>query len=114
MRWCKRYVRTVTLSSTKGIPRLLQNIAVSKHDVRYHKLIAPLIKCEVLIMNNFLISPMTREEQQEILEIVEDRYDRKSCIITSHLPVKAWHGVMQDPTLANSITVRLVNNALQT
>ena len=93
------------------IPRLLQDIAVSRHDGRYNKLIAPLVKCEVLILDDFLISPMTREEQRELLEIVEDRYDRKACVITSQLPVKAWHDGMEDPTLADAILDRLVHNA---
>ena len=93
------------------IPRLLQDIAVSRHDGRYSKIIAPIVKCEVLILDDFLISPMTREEQRELLEIVEDRYDRKACVITSQLPVKAWHDGMQDPTLADAILDRLVHNA---
>lgn len=93
------------------IPRLLQEIAVSRHDGRYSKLIAPIVKCEVLILDDFLISPMDREEQRELLEIVEDRYDRKACVITSQLPVKAWHDGMQDPTLADAILDRLVHNA---
>lgn len=93
------------------IPRLLQDIAVSRHDGRYSKLMAPLVKCEVLILDDFLISPMNREEQRELLEIVEDRYDRKACVITSQLPVKAWHDGMQDPTLADAILDRLVHNA---
>ena len=93
------------------IPRLLQDIAVSRHDGRYSKIITPIVKCEVLILDDFLISPMTREEQRELLEIVEDRYDRKACVITSQLPVKAWHDGMQDPTLADAILDRLVHNA---
>lgn len=93
------------------IPRLLQDIAVSRHDGRYSKIIAPIVKCEVLILDDFLISPMTREEQRELLEIVEDRYDRKASVITSQLPVKAWHDGMQDPILADAILDRPVHNA---
>lgn len=61
---------------------------MSKHDGSKHKLVAPLVKCEVLIMDDFLISHRTREEQQDVLEIVEDRHERKLCVITSQLPVK--------------------------
>ena len=93
------------------VPRLLQEIAVSRLDGRYAKLIAPITKCEVLILDDLLISPLTREEQRELLEIVEERYDRKATIITSQLPVKAWHDAMQDPTLADAILDRLVHNA---
>ena len=93
------------------VPRLLQEIAVSRHDGRYNKLIAPIIKCEVLILDDLLISPLTREEQRELLEIVEERYDRKATVATSQLPIKAWHDAMQDPTLADAILDRLVHNA---
>lgn len=93
------------------VPRLLQEIAVSRLDGRYAKLIAPITKCEVLILDDLLISPLTKEEQRELLEIVEERYDRKATIVTSQLPVKAWHDAMQDPTLADAILDRLVHNA---
>ena len=93
------------------VPRLLQEIAVSRLDGRYAKHIAPITKCEVLILDDLLISPLTREEQRELLEIVEERYDRKATIVTSQLPVKAWHDAMQDPTLADAILDRLVHNA---
>lgn len=93
------------------VPRLLHDIAVSRHDGRYHKLMAPIIKCEVLILDDLLISPLTRDEQRELLEIVEERYERRATVVTSQLPVKAWHDAMQDPTLADAILDRLVHNA---
>jgi DNA replication protein DnaC len=93
------------------VPRILQEIAVSRLDGRYNKIIAPINKCEVLILDDLLISPMSRDEQRELLEIVEERYDRKATVITSQLPVKAWHDAMQDPTLADAILDRLVHNA---
>ena len=93
------------------VPRLLQDIGVSRHDGRYNKLMNQVVKCEVLILDDLLISPLSREEQKELLEIVEERYDRKATIVTSQLPVKAWHDAMQDPTLADAILDRLVHNA---
>jgi DNA replication protein DnaC len=93
------------------VPRLLQEIEVSRLDGRYNKLIAPINKCEVLILDDLLISPVSRDEQRELLEIVEERYERKATVITSQLPVKAWHDAMQDPTLADAILDRLVHNA---
>ena len=93
------------------VPRLLHDIAVSRLDGRYNKIIAPIGKCEVLILDDLLISPLIRNEQRELLEIVEERYDRKATIVTSQLPVKAWHNAMEDPTLADAILDRLVHNA---
>ena len=93
------------------LPRLLQDISVARHDGRYHKLMNQVVKCEVLVLDDLLISPLSRDEQKELLEIVEDRYDRKATVITSQLPIKAWHDSMQDPTLADAILDRLVHNA---
>ena len=93
------------------LPRLLQDISVARHDGRYHKLMNQIVKCEVLVLDDLLISPLSREEQKELLEIVEDRYDRKATVVTSQLPIKAWHDSMQDPTLADAILDRLVHNA---
>ena len=93
------------------VPRFLHDIAVSRLDGRYNKIIAPIGKCEVLILDDLLISPLTRNEQRELLEIVEERYDRKATIVTSQLPIKAWHNAMEDPTLADAILDRLVHNA---
>jgi DNA replication protein DnaC len=93
------------------VPRLLHDIVISRLDGRYNKIIAPIGKCEVLILDDLLISPLTRNEQRELLEIVEERYDRKATVITSQLPVKAWHNAMEDPTLADAILDRLVHNA---
>ncbi|TWJ32503.1 IstB-like ATP binding protein [Geobacter argillaceus] len=52
------------------LPKLLREIAVSRHDGRYHKLMAPVVKCEVLILDDLLISPISREDQRELLEVV--------------------------------------------
>jgi DNA replication protein DnaC len=93
------------------VSRLLQDISVARHDGRYHKLMNQVVKCEVLVLDDLLISPLSREEQKELLEIVEDRYDRKATIVTSQLAVKSWHAAMQDPTLADAILDRLVHNA---
>ena len=93
------------------LPRLLNELAVARHDGRYSKLMAPLIKCEVLVLDDLLIAPISRNDQRELLEIVEERYDRKATIVTSQLPVKAWHDSMEDPTLADAILDRLVHNA---
>lgn len=69
---------------------------------RYQRFpMATLVKCEVLILDDLLM----------LLEIIQERYDRKSTIITSQLPVKSWHDAMQDPTLADAILDRLVHNA---
>lgn len=93
------------------LPKLLQDMALAKLDGRYPKLMATLIKCEVLILDDLLITPLTRDDQKELLEVIEERYDRKATIVTSQLPVKTWHDAMQDKTVADAILDRLVHNA---
>ena len=92
------------------LPRLLQDICVARHDGRYQKLMAQVTKCEVLVLDDLLISSLSQDDQRELLEIIEERYDRKSTIVTSQLPIKAWHDAMRDPTLADAILDRLVHN----
>lgn len=93
------------------LPKLLQEIAIARLDGRYNKIMSPLVKCEVLIRDDLLISPLSLNEQKELLEIIEELYDRKATIVTSQLPIKAWHDAMQDKTLADAILDRLVHNA---
>jgi DNA replication protein DnaC len=93
------------------LPRLFQELAIARLDGSYPKLTAFLAKCEVLVLDDLFISPISRDDQRELLEIIEDRYDRKSTIVTSQLPVKSWHDAMQDPTMADAILDRLVHNA---
>ena len=93
------------------LPKLLQEIAIARFDGRYNKIMSPLVKCEVLILDDLLISPLSLNDQRELLEIIEERYDRKATIVTSQLPIKAWHDAMQDKTLADAILDRLVHNA---
>ena len=93
------------------LPKLLQDIAISRLDGRYNKIMATIVKCEILILDDLLISPLSLNDQKELLEIIEERYDRKATIVTSQLPIKAWHDAMQDKTLADAILDRLVHNA---
>jgi DNA replication protein DnaC len=93
------------------LPRLLEELALSHHDGRYRKLMKSLLKADLLILDDFGLAPLTTEQQRDLLEIIEDRYDRRSTLVTSQLPVKHWHDILADPTLADAILDRLVHNA---
>lgn len=82
-----------------------------KRKVPLLNLMPQVTKCEILVLNELLISPLPQDEQKELLEIVEERYDRKATVVTSQLPIKAWHDAMQDLMLADAILARLVHNA---
>lgn len=93
------------------LPRLLEELALSHHDGRYRKLMKSLLKADLLVLDDFGLAPLTTEQQRDLLEIIDDRYDRRSTLVTSQLPVKHWHDILADPTLADAILDRLVHNA---
>ena len=63
------------------------------------------------MLDDFLLAPMKDSELRDLLEILEDRYDRTSTVINSQVPTKRWHELLADPTLADAICDRLVHNA---
>jgi DNA replication protein DnaC len=93
------------------LPRFLQELPIAKGDGRYGKLRTTLAKTDVLILDDWSLAPFSDENRRDLLEIVEDRHDRRATIITSQLPVEHWHDALGDPTLADAILDRLVHNA---
>jgi len=93
------------------LPRLLEALPIAKGDGSYAKLLARLAKIDVLILDDWGLSPLKAEQRRDLLEIVEDRHDRRSTIVTSQLPVDQWHDMIGDSTLADAILDRLVHNA---
>lgn len=92
-------------------PKLLEALEQSRGDGSHLKALGRLAKVEVLILDDFLITPLTAHERKDIFEIVEDRYQAASTVIASQCPVKNWHQAIGDPTLADAICDRLVHNA---
>ena len=70
-----------------------------------------LAKADLLVLDDLAIAPMTDAHRRDLLEIIDDRYQRRPTIVTSQIPVKQWHAAIGDPTLANAILDRLVHNA---
>ncbi len=93
------------------LPRILHDLAIARHDGRYKKLMAALLRTDLLVLDDFGIVPVTQEGLRDMLEILEDRYDRRSTLVTSQVPVKRWHEALADPTMADAILDRLVHNA---
>lgn len=93
------------------VPRLFQDLAMAKGDGRYGQLLAIYAKTDLLVLDDWGLSPMTDEESRDLLEIMEDRHGRRSSILTSQIPVDQWHEAIANPTLADAILDRLVHNA---
>ena len=93
------------------LPRLWRELSVARGDGRYLKLMGGLARMDLLILDDWAVAPLGEPERHDLLEILEDRYDRRSTLVTSQLPVDHWHETIGDPTLADAILDRLVHNA---
>jgi DNA replication protein DnaC len=93
------------------LSKFLNELVIAKGDGRYLKLMATVAKYDVLILDDFGITPLTVEQRSDLLELIEERHDRKSTIVTSQMPIKHWHEFIGDTTLADAILDRLIHNA---
>ena len=79
-----------------------------QHRSRFLKQLA---RVELLVIDDFGLAPLTDQTVRDLLDILDDRYQRGSTLITSQLPVEQWHGYLRDPTLADAILDRLIHHA---
>lgn len=93
------------------VPRLVEDLAVARVSGAYSSTLAKLARFEVLVLDDFLLAPMKDTERRDLLEVLEDRYERASTVITSQVSTKTWHTALNDPTIADAICDRLVHNA---
>jgi DNA replication protein DnaC len=93
------------------VPKLFDDLALARGDGRYARLFRALGGVQLLILDDWGLEPLDAQARHDLLEIVEERYGRRSTIITSQLPVDSWHQVIGDPTYADAILDRLVHNA---
>ncbi len=95
------------------LPRLLQELSIARADGRYGRVLTTLARTELLIIDDWGLQPLDDQGRPDLLEILEDRYNVHSTIVTSQLPVSNWHEAIGDPTLAYAILDRPVHNAYQ-
>jgi DNA replication protein DnaC len=93
------------------IPRLLQDLSISKGDGRYGKLLTSISKINLLLLDDWGMSKITSEQSRDLLEIIDDRHALRSTLITSQFPVDHWHELIEDPTLADAILDRVIHDA---
>lgn len=91
--------------------RLLRELAVAHVDGTYPRQLAALARCDLLVLDDWCLAPLTDEQRRDLLELLDDRYDRHSTLVASQLPAENWHEALGDPTLADAILDRLVHNA---
>jgi DNA replication protein DnaC len=93
------------------VPRLFADLELAHGDGRFTKLFRTLTRVDLLVLDDWGPDRLTANQRRDLMEIVEDRYGTGSIVITSQLPVEAWHAVIDEPTFADAILDRLVHNA---
>ena len=90
---------------------LLRELALARADGSLRHFLARLGRIDVLVIDDWAMAPLNENERREVWEICEDRYQTRSTILTSQLPISRWHEQIGDPTIADGILDRLVHNA---
>ena len=92
-------------------PLLLEELALARGEARYLRKLRMLTRLDVLVLDDWGLKKLTHAQQEDLHEILEDRHQRRSTIVTSQLPLDTWHELMANPTLADAVLDRLVHNA---
>jgi DNA replication protein DnaC len=92
-------------------PRLVDELAVARVDGRMPRLLATWARVDVLVLDDFAMQTLTSQQSADLLEVIEDRAQRRATILTSQMPVKQWHEALGDATIADAILDRVVHNA---
>jgi len=92
-------------------PRMLQDLVVARADGRLRRLMMAWAKVGVLVIDDLALQPLTNQQAADLLEVIEDRHQLRSTIVTSQLLISDWHDSLGEPTIADAILDRLLHNA---
>jgi DNA replication protein DnaC len=95
----------------KRAAELFRELAVAHVDGSFGRLLSKLSRIDILVLDDFAMAPLKDSERRDFLEICDDRYQRRSLILTSQMPLAHWHEQIGDVTVADSILDRVVHNA---
>ena len=91
--------------------KMINKIKMARLEGTVYKLFDKIARMDVLIIDDFGLTPLNQQERIDLMELVEDRHTKKSTIITSQLPVKEWYDMIGDSTIADAILDRLVHSS---
>lgn len=91
--------------------RLMQELEIARGDGSYLRLLKKLAKTDLLLLQDWGPETLTHRDRSNLLEVMEDRYDRQSTLITSQYPIAKWYEFIAEPTMADAILDRIVHNA---
>jgi DNA replication protein DnaC len=92
-------------------PRLFAELGLARADGSHGRKLLALARIELLVLDDWGLVALTAEHSRDFLEILDDRYDRRSTIVASQIPVDQWHPLIPEPTIADAALDRLVHNA---
>jgi DNA replication protein DnaC len=95
----------------KRAAELFRELAVAHVDGSLGRLLLKLSRVDILVLDDFAMAPLKESERRDFLEICDDRYQRRSLILTSQMPLVHWHEQIGDVSVADSILDRVVHNA---
>jgi len=95
----------------RRIPRLLHELEMARADGSLMRLLTRFARAHVLVLDDWGLAPLGDDERRLLLEVIEERHGLRSTIVSSQLPVKSWHKVIGEPTIADAILDRLVHNS---
>lgn len=93
------------------LSKLFELMRIAQADGSYSRLTASLLKAQCLVLDDWGIDPITPARRTELLEIIDDKYDQRSVIIASQLPIEHWHDYIGDHTIADAILDRVIHRA---
>lgn len=93
------------------MPRLFEDMAMARLDGRFPRLVDKLARVQLLVLDDWGTHGLTDQQRLDLLELFEERYQRRSTIITAQLPVSGWHQMIGEPTIADAILDRIIHNA---
>jgi DNA replication protein DnaC len=91
-------------------PRLMDDIAIARADGRLSRLLTTWARADVMVIDDFVLRSVGPDQAADLLEVIEDRAQLRSTIVTSQLPVQMWHEALGEPTIADGILDRLLQN----
>ena len=95
----------------RRVPRLIDELSLARADGSLPRLLSRFARLDLLILDDWGITPLGDQDRRDLLEIVEDRDGSRSTLVTSQIPIDKWHDYLGDPTVADAIADRVLHNA---
>ncbi len=106
-----RHVKEDSELSMPMLQKLTGSLKVAKVKGTLETELKKIERCQLLILDDLFLVPLDVKERPILLEIIEDRHERKSIIITSQYPSSNWYDMVGDPTIADAILDRIIHTA---